>query len=239
MSNFQENFEAGELWLRLPNQVLYPATSALSSLYLKYSAIDNDFYVELKNNNILKFDCFYDVVFIETESGHIFDKIEVEDNKFIPVSQDNRFFDTKKDMMFVDYWFDETNKKIYTTVNQYNNSSVSAVQIGIFVEQFDTIRNLFNLKLFYEIDVNFGENLYIKTPTLEPAKITFNNDNRNFNISFILRGPNEDFGLISTNILKYEFLEVDQVNCFLPFASGAKTNVSIIYQNLLETDFYS
>lgn len=238
MSNFQENFEAGELWLRLPTQALYPATSALSALYLKYSPIDNDFYVELKNNRILKFDCFYDVVFIETESGHIFDKIEVQDNRFIPVSQDNRFFNTKNNMVFVDYWFDETNKKIYTTVNQYNNSSVSAVSIGVFVEQFDTIRNLFNLKLFYEVNINFGENLYIQTPTLEPPKITFNNDNRNFNISFILRGPNKEFGLISTNLLKYEFLEVDQVNCFLPFASGAKTDVNILYQKLLETDFY-
>jgi hypothetical protein len=142
-------------------------------------------------------------------------------------------------MMFVDYWLDETNKKIYTTVNQYNNSSVSAVQIGIFIEQFDIVRNFFNLKLFYEININFGENLYQQTPIIEPAKITFNSDNRNFNISFILRGPNREFGLISTNLLKYEFLEVDQVNCFLPYASGASANVNILYQKLLETDFYS
>jgi hypothetical protein len=239
MSNFQEKFETGELWLRLPSQALYPATSALSALYLKYLPIDNEFYVELKNNQILNFDCFYDVVFIETPKGHIFDKIEVQDNRFVPVNQDNRFFNTKKNMMFVDYWLDEINKKIYTTVNQYNNSSVSAVQIGIFIEQFDIIRNLFNLKLFYEIDINFGENLYEQTPIIEPAKITFNGDNRNFNISFILRGPDKEFGLISTNLLKYEFLEVDQVNCFLPYASGAKADVNILYQKLLETDFYS
>lgn len=239
MSNFQENFKAGELWLRLPTGALYPATSALSALYLKYSPIDNDFYVELKNNEILNFDCFYDIVFIETRSGHIFEKIEVENNRFIPVNQDNRFFNTKNSLMFIDYWLDEKNKKIYSTINQYNTTSVSAVKVGIIMEQFDIVRNNFNPKLFYEIDINFGKNLYEKTPIIEPPKITFNDDSKKFNVSFIIRGPNQEFGLISTNLSKYEFLEVDEVNCFLPFASGAKTDINILYQKLLETDYYN
>jgi len=239
MSNFQESFESGELWIRYPSKVLYPATSALSSIYLKYSLIDTDFYAELKNNNILNFDCFYDVIFIETKSGHIFDKIIFETNSYAPSNLDNHFLDTKETYKFVDYWLDEKNKKIYTSINQYNTTSVSSVNVGIMVEQFDIVRNTFNLKLFYEINLNFGYNLYSKTPVLEPSKISYNIDTKKFNISFILRGPQDEFGLISSNLSKYEFLEVDETNCFIPYCSSTKVNINVIDQTLLETDYYS
>lgn len=239
MSDYNENFENGELWLRYPSGVIYPATSALSSLYLKYSPIDSKFYQELKNNEVLKFDVFYDTVFIETQSGHIFDKIVFEDNAFVPYSLDNRFFNTKKPYIFVDHWLDEKNKKIYTTINQYNFSSISAVNIGIMMEQFDIVRNTFNMKLFYEVNINFGSNIFNKTPILEPAKMTYSVDTKKFNISFIIRGPNNQFGLISTNISKYDVLTPEETNCFIPYSSAAQVFVNILEQNLLETDYYS
>lgn len=239
MSDFIEKFESGEMWLRYPSGVIYPAPSALSSLYLKYSPIDSDFYAELKQNEILRFDNFYDTIFIETKSGHIFDQLTFEDNAFVPTNLDNRFKDTKENYVALDYWLDEKNKKIYTSINQYNVSSLSSVQIGIMMEQFDIIRNLFNLKLFYEIKLDFGANIYTKTPILEPPKLTYNIDTRRFNISFIIRGPNKEMGLISSNVAKYEYLDVEEVNCFLPFFPSATATINIIDQTLLETDYYS
>lgn len=239
MSNFQDNFQTGEMWIRYPSKVLYPATSALSAVYLKYSLIDADFYKELKNNQILRFDFFYDVLFLETSSGHIFEKLTFESNSYEPSNLNNHFLNTKEVYKFVDYWFDEKNKKIYTTINQYNTTSVSSVNVGVMVEQFDIIRNVFNLKLFYEINLNFGYNLYQKTPVLEPPKITYNVDTKNFNISFILRGPKNEFGLISSNLSKYEFLDVSETNCFVPYCSSTTISVNVIDQTLLETDYYS
>lgn len=241
MSNFLENFETGEMWLRYPSGLLYPAPSALSSLHLKYAPINANFYAQLKNNEVLRFDNFYDTIFIETKSGHVFDQIIFEDNSFVPVNMDNRFMETENSYIFLDYWLDEKNKKLYTSINQYNTTSLSSVQIGIIMEQFDIIKNTFNLKLFYEISVNFGSNIYSKTPILEPIKLTYNVDTRKFNISFILRGPNNELGLISSNVAKYEYLTVEETNCVFPFITPLSTTatVNIIDQNLLETDFYS
>lgn len=239
MTKFEKNSEIGELWLRTPSGAIYPATSALSAVYSKYKIVDSTFYSELSNNQIKRFDFFYDVVFIETNSGHIFDKIEILDNHIIPVNQDNRFFDTRNQPAFPDYWLDETNKKIYNVINKIYSWTLSSTQIDVIIEQFDIVRNLFGLKLNYQINLNFGQNIYSSKPILEPPKITYNIDTKTFNVSFILRGPNKDFGLISTNLIKEQILNVSEVYSILPYTSSKNISVDIIEQKTLETDFYS
>lgn len=236
MSKFDQTYYAeGEMWMRDSTGTIHSANSALINLYSKYETINQTFYNELISNQIKRFDFFYDVIFVETQSGHIFDKIEIINDKIHPVSLDNRFLPYS----YSDYWLDESNKKIYNTINKIDNWSLSSVQIGVLIEQFDIVRNLFNLKLYYQIDINFNQNIYQVKPIIEPPKITFNADTDIFNISFILRGPNKEFSLLSTNINKQQFLELEEVNCFVPFASSKNVNLNILEQKILETDFYN
>jgi hypothetical protein len=236
MSKFNETYyDSGEMWLRDPSGTIHPANSALSNFYSKYKTINQTFYSELTSNQIKRFDFFYDVVFIETKSGHIFDKIEVVNDKIVPVNLDNRFLPYS----YSDYWLDESNKKIYNVINKIDSWSLSSVDIGVMLEQFDIIRNSFNLKLYYQINLNFNQNIYSNIPIIEPPKITFNLDTDSFNVSFILRGPNKEFSLISTNIKKQQFLEISEINCYIPFTPNKNVSSSVLEQNILETDFYN
>lgn len=238
-TKLEENNEIGQLWLRNPSGAIYPATSAFSAVYIKYQNLASTFCSQLTNNQIKRFDIFYDVIFLETECGHIFDKIEFNNNSIKPVNLDNRFYPTRNEVGFPDYWLDETNKKIYNVINKIYSWTLSSVDIDVVVEQFDIIRNTFAIKLNYQILFNFGENIYNDKPILEPPKITYNLDTKTFNISFILRGPNKEFGLVSTNISKQEILDVTEVNSIVPYTTSKNMSVNIIEQKTLETDFYS
>ncbi len=239
MNAYEESFKDGELWIKQSSGVLYPASSALSSLYLKYLPINFEFYQELKNNKIIQFDTFYDVLFIETNKGHIFDKMTFENEVFVPFSQDNRFLERQNTSKYLDLWLDERNKKIYTSIIEFYHTTLSSVQIDVLLEQFDIIQNIFNPKLLYKIDINFGQNIYFNLPKIETPKLTYNNDTKTFNVSFILRGPNDEFGLISSNIVKSNILEVSETNCFIPYKTDSTVSTSLLLQNLLEMDIYN
>jgi len=94
-------------------------------------------------------------------------------------------------------------------------------------------------KLNFDINVNISNNHYYNEPSLEPAKISYNLDTKTFNVSFICRGNNQEFGLISINLSKGQTLEIDEINCFLPFIKNKTINVDVILNKTLETDFYS
>lgn len=240
MSDLYENTVSGELWSRYPSGVIYPATSALSALYLKYYAIDQIFYNELKNNNITRFDYFYDSIFIETSRGFIFDKLIFENNSYKPSNNDNHLVITSQDNKTQpDYWLDETNKKIYVVFTKIKEWLVNKLIINVSVQQFDISQNLLYTKLNFDINVNISNNHYYSEPSLEPAKISYNIDTKTFNVSFICRGNNQEFGLISINLSKGQTLEIDEINCFLPFIKNKTINVDVILNKTLETDFYS
>jgi hypothetical protein len=119
MNNFTTNNTTGELWIRTPQGIKDTANNVLSAVYLKYNSYTN-FYSELTSNQITRFEIFYDNIFIETPSGCIFEKLLDQNGSFIPYNLSNLFtakhtaapgfvaFSTK-----VDYWFNESRKKIY------------------------------------------------------------------------------------------------------------------------------
>ena len=76
MNKLLQNQIFGEMWMRTPSGKILPYNIALSSLNLKYNSINPNFNFELTNNLINRFDFFYDVIFIETNSGYIFEKLK-------------------------------------------------------------------------------------------------------------------------------------------------------------------
>jgi hypothetical protein len=240
MNKILENDVDGELWLRTPSGKILPSTDALSALNLKYSTVNTDFYSELINNQIKRFDFFYDVIFLETETGYIFDKLTKNNNILIPSNNDDRLIITANGNKFPDYWLDEVNKKIYVVDNQIKYWTSTNVKINVTIKQFDILKNTYSSKFSYDINLTYCNfsNL-TKKPILEPCKISYNNDTRCFNVSFILRGNKDEFGIISTILKKDQNLVIDNINCLLPYATLQSITTDVIVDKLLETDFYS
>jgi hypothetical protein len=243
MSKLDDINILGELWMRTPSGKILPSNVALSSLYLKYSTIYSPIYFDLENNAIKRFDCFYDVVFIETQNGFIFDKIKHETNELYPADNDNRFISTTDGNNSPDYWLDEVNKKIYVVYNNLKRLYGNIAEINVTIHQFDIIKNTYLSKLSYTLTLTFCDNYYLEQPYiskfLEPPKISYNLDTRCFDVSFILRGSNKEFGLISTNLKKKDVLDIDSINCFIPYSTLQSITVNVDFNKSLETDFYS
>lgn len=238
MNKLIENQTSGEIWMRTPSGKILPSTDALSALNLKYSTVDPDFYFELINNEIKRFDFFYNVIFIETASGYIFDKLTKSQNILIPENNDNRLTLKANMESNPDYWLDEINKKIYVVNNELSAWNSSSANLNITIKQFDITKNLYSTKLSYNLNLKYYINL-TKEPIMEPCKISYNIDTKCFNVSFILRGNNNEFGLISTTLKKNQNLVIDSINCLLPYTTLQEITSEVLVDKLLETDFYS
>lgn len=239
MTNFETDKNGGELWIRLVDNTILPATSALSAIYFKYNSIDSPFYLDLKNNNITRFDMFYESIFIETPRGFLIEKIKFLEKNIQPFDNNNHFILLNSDVEKPDYWLDDNSLKVFITKNEIKTWNLSSVEITFDVYQFDIKTNFLNKKLSFDVKTMFSHSLYSQTPILEPCKVSYNFDTKSFNISTILRGPQKDFGLISVNIKKRQFLQIDEINSFIPYSSSKQINYNITLNKLLETDFYN
>ena len=237
MNKLIENQTSGEIWMRTPSGKILPSTDALSALNLKYSTINPNFHFELINNEIKRFDFFYNVIFIETATGYIFDKLTKSENILIPENNDDRLTLKVKMESNPDYWLDEINKKIYVVDNKLNSWNSSSANLNITIKQFDITKNLYSTKLSYNLNLEYSN--ITKEPITEPCKISYNIDTKCFNVSFILRGNNDEFGLISTTLKKNQNLVIDSINCLLPYTTLQEMTSEVLVDKLLETDFYS
>ena len=241
MNKKEENKISGQLWMRTSSGKLIPSKDALSAIYIKYSTINPTFYNELINNQIKKFDCFYDVLYVQTNSGYLFDEFIYENNNINLINDDNRFTITNNDKNYPDYWFDELNKKIYVVTNKIVSWNAKNVVINIELQQFDITSNFFSSKLSYDLEITICSYSiqYNQIPILEDPKISYNKDTRCFNISFIMRGPNNEFGLISNILKKNKNLEIETINCLLPYCQLESIEGNVIYNKSLETDTFN
>ena len=63
------------------------------------------FYNQLINNEISRFDVFYDCIFIETTNGCFFEKIYIDETESLVPHTKNFFFNGRKTTK-IDYFFD-------------------------------------------------------------------------------------------------------------------------------------
>lgn len=224
MSIYNNNSIQGELWLRDLRETVRPANQVLSSIYLKYKNIYPSFYDELNSNQIVKFDMFYDTIFIETNSGCVFEKFYLDDGYIKPFNQLN-FFNIRKDTR-VDYWFDETKNKIYFADIFINK--VRPVEEFLGSGNFDFIvtfrvfdcttglaKNIFIdlIKLYHTDSINWDDFDF----NIEDPKLTYNVDTKHFNLSFAIKNYKDELGLLSLNILGGDNPRITELNGFLPY----------------------
>jgi hypothetical protein len=235
MSIYYNNQIPGNLFLRNLQGDTESASTLLSSIYLKYYDVNLNFFNQLTNNQITRFDIFHDCVFLETFEGYIFEKFYIDDYGHIQPYNLLNMFNFRKNTT-VDYWYDDQKNKIYYTElayfddpNQIHGEDFWFTTI-IFFKSFDCntgnskLLFLNAIKLTYNNATNWSDYNFI----IENPKLTYNKDTKLFNVTYGLRNAANTLGLISLNILNQEKPYITEINGFLPFFD-INYDTSIVY----------
>ncbi len=221
MSLYIQSQNTGELWLRNSIGNIESGSQLLSSIYLKYNNIpeSNNFYNELANNKITRFDVFYDCIFIETESGCFFEKIDVNENQSLTPFTKTYFFNQKKTTP-IDYWLNETNKKIYFTDINFVTILGPSFTFDISLKEFDCVSGNTTLKMNERVELFFtSADLWFDfTPTIENPKLTYNSDTKTYNVSFVFRSKTGNFALLSIMMVFEKMFKISKIDGIVPFA---------------------
>lgn len=220
MSLYIQNESEGKLWLRNILGNIESGTQMLSAIYKKYENANgsNTLYNQLTSNQILKFDTFYDCIFIQTKSGCFFEKINIDElSNLIPYTK--YYYYNPKKTTHVDYWFDETDKKIYFTDIEYVSNISLNIVFNLYLYEFDMVSGITELKTKEQINFKFktATSLLGIDPSFETPKIAYNPDTKNYNVSFILRNNENTFGLISILIKKQNTFKIIKIDGIIPY----------------------
>lgn len=226
MSIFSSEYNNGELWLRTLEGKIEPSNKILSAVYIKYQDVNPTFFGELNSNSIQKFDIFYDVIYVETETGYIIEKIKTnEDGIIVPFQNNNSF--TKTAQVPVDYWFDETKLKIYFVELRSGIQQIKTVDAEAAFDFYISITE-YNCK---DGNLTLVYNSHITIPligaaywggdkaNLEKPKICYNRDTKRYNVSFIFRNNAYALSLVSLNLTNNRGFELETLNALIPFTN--------------------
>jgi hypothetical protein len=226
----------GELWLRDTIGRVGSANKSLSAVASKYFDVNNTFFTQFTSNNIIRFDAFYDCIFLETCDGYIFEKLYVDDQILEPFNYKNNFnlkynisnsYNLKQTP--IDYWFDEESNKIYWCTIQTLPQDLSSFEFYLDIRSFDCDTGISQVKLLnyirleFESKINWDRFNY----TVEMPRLTFNPDTLVYNISFLVKNKIKQFGLVSINFYINPKIEIIEINSFFEYAT-INTNKSVV-----------
>jgi hypothetical protein len=227
MSIYSSEYNNGELWLRTLDGKIEASNKILSAVYAKYENVNPTFFSELNTNNIQKFDIFYDVIHVATETGFIFEKIKVnKDGNIVPFQNNSSF--NKIAQVPIDYWFDEINFKIYfvelrSGIQQIKTpDSEAAFDFYISMTEYDCKNGNSSLLLKNHITIPLLSVRSWKADkaNIEKPKICYNKDTKQFNVSFVFRNYDYKLALMSLNIINKGVFSIESINALIPFVNG-------------------
>lgn len=227
MNFYTDTTIQGEMWFRGANNVVYPAYQSLSAIFYKYDKLNTNFYYDVQNNQIEKFEVFYDTLFVQTSSGYIFEKYKMENGNVVPFNQIHNYF-TNQTLLDIDYWLDENDKKLYWFEFQKipftpNYIDISTLSFGFKFYELDLKTGQYQILLSQDVNLYLTKSVdvYYSNGILENPKITYNSDTNLYNASFIIRNDSGEMGLISMNFNVYEVVEI---NTYIPFGIVQPSN---------------
>ena len=222
MSLYIQSKNTGELWLRNAIGQIESANNILSAIYLKYSDINgsNIFYNELNNNQITRFDVFYDCIFVETKSGCFFEKIDVNENRSLIPFTKTYFFNPKQTTQ-VDYFLNEYQHRIYFTDINLVSIFENVFVFDVSLKQFDCESGTTSLQMNERVELYFSdaESWFGFIPVIENPKIAYNPDTKMFNISFVFRSKTNQFALLSIMVDFDKKYKISKIDGIVPFAT--------------------
>lgn len=158
-------YVGGELWTRTNEQIVKPGYVSLSSVFDQFK-FDSNVFAQLTGSGIKTFECYFDTIFIETDSIVIFAKIDYnyETGQIECLFDDTRYNYKRKNTKFEKNWFFSSTKKI---ISLY--SELSAVGTKRF---YNTTKTKV-LPALYELDLVTRKETKIYPSTLtEVDKLT-------------------------------------------------------------------
>lgn len=120
---------SGELWVRTNDQVVDPGYLSLSSVFAPFVGIDTTIYSQLTGDGIKTIDCFFDTLFIETESVSFFAKIKYDYNSASITSSfdDTRYNILSGTLRYEKNWFFPPEKIVYSLHTNISGNQFSPV----------------------------------------------------------------------------------------------------------------
>lgn len=228
MSIYNNKFKNGQMWLRTLDGTIQQTYNILSSVFIKYQNLNQSFFNEISTNNILRFDVFYDNIFIETKSGYTFEKIffDQKTDSFIPFQYNSNF--NLNTYIPIDYWFDETNLKIYIAQIAATAQTYNAFNFYVIINEYDCVmgeitelfKSNFNISLNGANGWGTTLNNDIFFANINTPKICYNTDTNRFNISFDFKNFDGEFALVSMDFSNNEQFTLESLNALMPFAAS-------------------
>lgn len=227
MGIFSTQNIAGDLWLRKLDNKVEPSNVLLSNIYAKYENVNNVFYTELINNEITRFDMFYDTVFIETNNGYFFEKFVTDaEGNITPFHNFNNY--QSRAYTPIQYWFDEENLKVYIVDIRSPIQSDESVTSPAFFDFYLNV-TIYNcedglykkcLRKRIKVKIEKPQNWGGDVANIETPNICYNKDTKTYNISFIFRNKINKIAIMSINFIKKEQFEITRVDSLIPFSQG-------------------
>jgi hypothetical protein len=189
MKIYKKQNEVGCFWFRSKNGNILKGGEILKTIKNKYETLSPQFYLELSLNKIKTLDVLDDFIVLETNSGFIVESFLFEDDIFTLKSNLNNcklynYFGS------FDYWYNESDKNVFTLYFQPSSD------FNFHIE-FDKWSNSDKIPI---INDYFETGLTQIPEKINPIKITFNQETKNFNATTIFKkDENSNFSVFSFN----------------------------------------
>lgn len=167
---------AGELWVRDVNDSISDGPTALKLIYDQYTD-KIDYYNDITTNSIIDIQIFLNVLYIKTNSGISFNKINysADTSRFtIGGGVPGVILSTNK--LISDTWYDEATKRVYLSAVTRINSTT----LKYYLYEYNVDKGLFNLTL--EDTINMPTSIVSIKPYISFA---YNADTITFSTTFI------------------------------------------------------
>ena len=192
----------GQIFIRDSTGKVVESSVFLQNIKNKY--FNEDFNLELISS-VLKFDCFLDCIFIETNNYFLIEKYFIDNSNYLPYPSNLYYNLFSKNNSIIDYWYEDKGDKVLicSIKKQTNNFLLVIYQYSLNTGQ--TIKLLEeNLSLS-----NFPDDWDWNLINIKSAKITYNTNTKMYNISFLIK-TTDKWGLISSFLYQDPDLKIKE-----------------------------
>ena len=215
---------SGELWTRINDQSVDPAYVSLSAIFEPFKTINETVYKELTGSGIRYIDCYFNNLFIETESSVMYAGIDYNyESATIDSTFDNtRFKPLDDNLKFDRNWFFTAEKKVVGLFTEISGNSFSPA-----LYEMDLATRKF--KKIFPTDLTNTANLTsslsgIEFETLSRGAFSYNSSLQTYLITYTGTDVNDKMFIADFYVKKAEQISLIEVNLYTDFFNLTAVN---------------